>query len=285
MLEDTWPLVAGGAGIVALLGGWLYARRKKKIEEDYEVEEESSASQEASPTFALDFPHSEQSAAMDGEEAHMQELRQAQESATRLSEALAQREPELLEEELEVAAFLDDLPTPEEEFHPEPVLPSVDDVSAVPYVQTTYPDTVELDKIPTLEPLPLDTGFALQSEEPLTPEPSKLSTFELPSFDLNFNPNESAELEELTRSLATDLPSLEEPTPASDNAAYAVSLTYDPDEQLGIAKFYLGLEDYRGVWDMVHPLLNHEREDVKAQAYELLTSIPDELRVQWTAEK
>ncbi len=30
MLEDTWPLIAGGAGIVALLGGWLYARRKKK---------------------------------------------------------------------------------------------------------------------------------------------------------------------------------------------------------------------------------------------------------------
>lgn len=285
VLEDTWPLIAGGAGIAALLGGWLYARRKKKIEEAYEVEEESEHLQEASPTFALDFPHSEQGAALDGEVAHMQELREAQESSTRLSEALAQREVEPLDEELEVAAFLEDLPAPEEEYHAGPEVVSVQD--SVPYVQTTYPDTVALDKIPTLEPLPLDTDFSLQSEEPLAaqPTPEGPGAFELPSFDLNFNPNESAELEELTRSLATDLPSLEEPTPASDNAAYAVSLTYDPDEQLGIAKFYLGLEDYRGVWDMVHPLLDHEREDVKAQAYELLSSIPDELRVQWTAEK
>ena len=280
MLEETWPLLAGGAGIAAL-GGWLYTRRKKKIDEDYDVEEESS-SQESAPTFALDFPGSEQGAALDDEELHMEELRQAQESSTRFSEALAQRDNEPLDEELEAAAFLEDLPTPEQEIIFDTKLPQVQE--SAPYTREAYPDALALDNIPTLEPLHLDNEFALQSDEPLV-APVEQSVSDLPSFELNFNPNESLELEELTRSLATDLPSLEEPTPASDNAAYAVSLTYDPDEQLGIAKFYLGLEDYRGVWDMVHPLLNHEREDVKAQAYELLSSIPDDLRVQWTAEK
>ena len=269
MLEETWPLLAGGAGIAAL-GGWLYTRRKKKIDEDYDVEEESS-SQESAPTFALDFPGSEQGAALDDEELHMEELRQAQESSTRFSEALVQRDNEPLDEELEAAAFLEDLPTPEQEIVFDTKLPQVQE--SAPYTREAYK-----------EPLHLDNEFALQSDEPLV-APVEQSVSDLPSFELNFNPNESLELEELTRSLATDLPSLEEPTSASDNAAYAVSLTYDPDEQLGIAKFYLGLEDYRGVWDMVHPLLNHEREDVKAQAYELLSSIPDDLRVQWTAEK
>ena len=280
MLEETWPLLAGGAGIAAL-GGWLYTRRKKKIDEDYDVEEESS-SQESAPTFALGFPGSEQGAALDDEELHMEELRQAQESSTRFSEALVQRDNEPLDEELEAAAFLKDLPTPEQEIVFDTKLPQVQE--SAPYTREAYPDALALDNIPTLEPLHLDNEFALQSDEPLV-APVEQSVSDLPSFELNFNPNESLELEELTRSLATDLPSLEEPTPASDNAAYAVSLTYDPDEQLGIAKFYLGLEDYRGVWDMVHPLLNHEREDVKAQAYELLSSIPDDLRVQWTAEK
>ena len=70
-----------------------------------------------------------------------------------------------------------------------------------------------------------------------------------------------------------------------DSAPYPVSLAYDPDEQLGLAKFYLGLQDYRGVWDMVHPLLNHEREDVKARAYELLSDIPEDLRQTWVQEK
>ena len=281
MLEETWPLLAGGAGIAALLGGWLYTRRKKKIDEDYDVEEESS-SQESAPTFALDFPGSEQGAALDDEELHMEELRQAQESSTRFSEALVQRDNEPLDEELEAAAFLKDLPTPEQEIVFDTKLPQVQE--SAPYTREAYPDALALDNIPTLEPLHLDNEFALQSDEPLV-APVEQSVSDLPSFELNFNPNESLELEELTRSLATDFPSLEEPTSASDNAAYAVSLTYDPDEQLGIAKFYLGLEDYRGVWDMVHPLLNHEREDVKAQAYELLSSIPDDLRVQWTAEK
>ena len=183
---------------------------------------------------------------------------------------------------MEAAAFLEDLPTPEQEIVFDTKLPQVQE--SAPYTREAYPDALALDNIPTLEPLHLDNEFALQSDEPLV-APVEQSVSDLPSFELNFNPNESLELEELTRSLATDLPSLEEPTSASDNAAYAVSLTYDPDEQLGIAKFYLGLEDYRGVWDMVHPLLNHEREDVKAQAYELLSSIPDDLRVQWTAEK
>ena len=281
MLEETWPLLAGGAGIAALLGGWLYTRRKKKIDEDYDVEEESS-SQESAPTFALGFPGSEQGAALDDEELHMEELRQAQESSTRFSEALVQRDNEPLDEELEAAAFLENLPTPEQEIVFDTKLPQVQE--SAPYTREAYPDALALDNIPTLEPLHLDNEFALQSDEPLV-APVEQSVSDLPSFELNFNPNESLELEELTRSLATDFPSLEEPTSASDNAAYAVSLTYDPDEQLGIAKFYLGLEDYRGVWDMVHPLLNHEREDVKAQAYELLSSIPDDLRVQWTAEK
>ena len=105
---------------------------------------------------------------------------------------------------------------------------------------------------------------------------------ELPPFDLAADDHA---LTHLTESLATELPELHVPLQGTDKDTYPVSVSYDPDEQLGIAKFYLGLQDFRGVWDMLTPLLNHDRESVRTQAQVLLAEIPEDLRVIWEAER
>ena len=55
-----------------------------------------------------------------------------------------------------------------------------------------------------------------------------------------------------------------------------VSLTYDPQEQLGIAKFYMGLQDYQGVYDMVKPLLENEDPGIREHAKALFADLPEE---------
>lgn len=296
LLEDQWPLLAGGVGILTLLGGWLYTRRKKKIEDDEYVEEEPTNGSGPAP-FGLEFPSSEHAVEEHTDDAEHAEEEEQEHFVAEVPTHASVEEPapyvapEPLEEELEAASYLNDMPDvpvhePSLKFDsPEPV----EDFSAIPYVETPRPQEVAVEDVPYMAPAPLDTSafsFEEPAQEAAEPEPAHVSPeFEVPNFDLSFNPAENEELETLTRSLASGMPSLEEPTPASDTAAYPVSLTYDPDEQLGIAKFYLGLQDYRGVWDMVHPLLNHERDDVKAQAFELLSDIPDDLRAEWTAEK
>lgn len=294
-VEEYWPLALGGAGILALLGGWLYTRRKKKIEDEEYLEDETTDGAGHVPV-GLTFPSDERvaqeedAARLRAEEAEQEDAEAEVEQERVAFVPISPMAPvfpapyvaaEPLAEELEAASYLNDMPDvpePEPEFHLELPEPAAD-FPSIPYVETPRPREVSLSVMPTLTEAPT---FAL---EPASKSKTTSSELDATNFDLSFNPAEDEQLESLTRSLAEDMPSLEEPTPASDTAAYPVSLTYDPDEQLGIAKFYLGLQDYRGVWDMVHPLLNHERDDVKAQAYELLSNIPEESRAEWTAEK
>ena len=145
----------------------------------------------------------------------------------------------------------------------------------------------------TLSSLPSSTGLQQAIEEARAPvvEPEEvheiqeapaLGLLELPPFDLVADDHA---LTHLTESLANELPELNVPLQGSDKDTYPVSLSYDPDEQLGIAKFYLGLQDFRGVWDMLTPLLSHDREGIRTQAHALLAEIPEEQRAIWEAER
>lgn len=267
--DDILPLAAGGAGLLALIGGWFYTRRKKKIDETDDYVEEVTPAEPSEKSFGFDFPDEQV------------------ENVAIQQPVAAEERSNLSDDELEAAAFLEELPATVQYAPDELVrrmtdeqlgVTSSSELSDMPLMEPVHIEEIPVDAIPFM---PAGEEYVMDSHIPVD-----TAGVELPTFELNLNSNEDdSELNDLTRSLAIDMPSLEDPTPSSDTAAYPVSLTYDPDEQLGIANFYLGLQDYRGVWDMIHPLLNHERDDVRAKAQSLLSEIPDELRQEWTSEK
>ena len=286
-VEDKWPFIAGGLGILALLGGWIYTRRKKKDEDEDDDYVGNMSTEVVSPKMYV-LEEFQQKPVVVQNVATVQETKPYKAEFKNLLpvapiavvEAKSQNY-EFSNEELAASSLLDDLPpvpTPE-------LLIVLDDFAPMPHVETIRFKEVPVHDMPYMEKSSSDSEFLLPTENTRVDLADKHSSLDSSTFELNFDPNENLELENLTKSLALDMPSLDEPTSTLDAAAYPVSLTYDPDEQLGIAKFYLGLQDYRGVWDMVHPLLNHERDDVKARAYELLSDIPEELREEWTASK
>lgn len=270
--DDILPLAAGGVGILALIGGWFYTRRKKKIDDHDDYVEEVTPVIPTERPFGFDFAN---------EQAAPEQVQQ--------EEVVEDDGHSLSDDELEASAFLEDLPSVEGHYAPQELVDRMTneglgvhvvqplELSTMPFVAPAHIEEIPVDAIPFMQP---SEEYVMESHIPVDSAGT-----ELPAFELSFNPNENMELENLTRSLADGMPSLEEPTPSSDNAAYPVSLTYDPDEQLGIANFYLGLQDYRGVWDMIHPLLNHERDEVRAKAQDLLAEIPEDLRQEWMSEK
>ncbi len=89
--------------------------------------------------------------------------------------------------------------------------------------------------------------------------------FALPSFDSDTD-----------QSIQNDLAQLSDQEKTSAPTEGGVSLTYDPQEQLGIAKFYMGLQDYQGVYDMVKPLLENEDPGIREHAKALFADLPEE---------
>ena len=281
-IDEKWPFIAGGLGILAILGGWIYTRRKKDEDDNY-VE---NVSTEVVPSKTYVFGDIPQTSVVAVQNATaIQEPKHYEDEFKNFSPIAVvedkSQQYELSHEELSANSLLDELPAA---FTPEPFV-LVNELAPMPHTETIHFKEVPVHDVSYMETSLSSADFLLPTENTRVDFSNKHSALESSPFELNFNPNENLELENLTKSLALDMPSLDESTSVLDSAVYPVSLTYDPDEQLGIAKFYLGLQDYRGVWDMVHPLLNHERDDVKARAYELLSDIPEELREEWNASK
>ena len=229
-LLDYWPHAAGGVGILALLGGWFYTRRKQKqnVEHDTDVGEIvvlGGNSEDAHPT----------------EDVSVYPEQDAVDSVLESQDLVSSEE----------AAFstLSSLPS---------------STGLQQAIEETRAPEVELEEIHEIQEAPA------------------LGLLELPPFDLVADDHA---LTRLTESLANELPELNVPLQGSDKDTYPVSVSYDPDEQLGIAKFYLGLQDFRGVWDMLTPLLSHDRESIRTQAQALLAEIPEEQRAIWEAER
>lgn len=215
-LLDYWPYAAGGVGILALLGGWFYTRRKQS-----RLEEE----------------------AVDMVVHGTSDTQGASESS---------------------------------EKHPHREAP----------IEPTFAPELDLASEHTFSTLATSPAEMVQPavDEPAFTNHEAAATIklpELPPFDLA---SDDHALNNLTLSLATELPELHDPLQGNDRDTYPVSVSYDPDEQLGIAKFYLGLQDFRGAWDMLTPLLTHERESVRTQAHTLLNDIPEEQRLEWESE-
>lgn len=229
-LLDYWPHAAGGVGILALLGGWLYTRRKQKqnVEHDADVGKIvvlGGDSEDAHPTEDVSvYPE--------------------QDAVDSVLES-----PDLVSSEEAAFSTLSSLPS-----------------------STGLQQAIEEARAPVVEP---EEVHEIQ-------EAPALGLLELPPFDLVADDHA---LTHLTESLANELPELNVPLQGSDKDTYPVSVSYDPDEQLGIAKFYLGLQDFRGVWDMLTPLLSHDREGIRTQAHALLAEIPEEQRAIWEAER
>ena len=290
-LEEYLPFAAGGLGILAVLGGFLFNRQRKnkfsKVRSDDFVPSEKPDVSPAAELekFSLEFPPETVEEA-EPSTFHVEPLPSSMDSVL---SPLAEVDVQLdFEPSVVVSNRMTFAPAPAPTYE-EPATPAFEYTSMgtseaeLPVLteQAEYTSSVTDVAIDMQwKPLP-DMGQVAVDTTPIA-EPES-STHELPAFDMN-SFDTDAELQALSTEMAGGMPVIEE-SHASDEAAYPVSLTYDPDEQLGIAKFYLGLQDYRGVWDMIHPLLNSDRDDVRAHANALLDELPADLRTQWLNEK
>lgn len=302
VLMEHIPEVVGGLGLLTLLGGWLYTRRQQATKRFVAANEsasgkgkadtessEVSADEETMSNEPLAFDTPSDVLMQDIEDDMVEQVSPQIESRHDVSEWTSQIEPtEQVETSFETMTY--DGPSFVEQLDPKPAIPvderinnmHVENDLSIPELSAPVAESYSLEsslslpqefqELPELGDLPDLLTQEMPSESEPSPEPMSTTTsnveefnFALPSFDSDTD-----------QSIQNDLAQLSDQEKTSVPTEGGVSLTYDPQEQLGIAKFYMGLQDYQGVYDMVKPLLENEDPGIREHAKALFADLPEE---------